>query len=216
MARPVHADADATRKRILTCASELFSEKGEGSTSIRDIAKEAKISLATVHHYFGSKADLYQACLDAMYDELAGLREALFAELPASDDVLEVIEKSARVTFRFSLAHKGAVRLGLRRAVDTGEIDEKYRETFLLSVLDVVEGPIAARSGRSKAQSRLALVSFNHMVVRFALTAPRELVMVMGEGDDPDDPNAQRRALGAVEAYLVDAARRLVSPAPTQ
>ena len=33
----------------------IFSAKGEGNTSMRDIASGAGVSLGTVHHYFGSK-----------------------------------------------------------------------------------------------------------------------------------------------------------------
>jgi len=70
MSRPVNADADATRQRMLEAAVQLFAERGLGSTSIRDVAGAAGVSLAMVHHYFGSKDDLYDACIDATYAEL--------------------------------------------------------------------------------------------------------------------------------------------------
>ena len=79
MSRPIHADAEATRGRILTAARKLFSERGIGSTSMRMIAKEAGVSAAMVHHYFGSKVDLYQASVEGMYQELRELQAELRA-----------------------------------------------------------------------------------------------------------------------------------------
>jgi AcrR family transcriptional regulator len=71
MARPVNADGEATAKRILDAAFRCYLDGG-GFTSIRDIAREAKVSLAMIHHYFGSKAKLYERlCEDGLRLALA-------------------------------------------------------------------------------------------------------------------------------------------------
>jgi len=44
--------------QILQVAEALFEEKGINGTSIRDIAKEAKINIAMISYYFGSKKQL--------------------------------------------------------------------------------------------------------------------------------------------------------------
>lgn len=46
--------------KILEVAEVLFSEKGFDGTSIRDISKEAKINIAMVSYYFGSKERLLE------------------------------------------------------------------------------------------------------------------------------------------------------------
>ena len=71
MGRPIQANAAATRDRIRASAVQLFAVQGEAATSTREIARGAGVSLAMVNHYFGSKAGLYTACVDAMYEELA-------------------------------------------------------------------------------------------------------------------------------------------------
>lgn len=43
---------------ILEKAEELFAEKGFDATSVRDIAKAAKINIAMISYYFGSKEKL--------------------------------------------------------------------------------------------------------------------------------------------------------------
>ena len=52
-----------TRAEILASARTLFATRGFGSTSIRAVAAEAGVDPALVHHYFGSKDDLFVAAL---------------------------------------------------------------------------------------------------------------------------------------------------------
>ncbi len=49
--------------QILEVAEKLFSEKGFEGTSIRDISKAAKINIAMVSYYFGSKERLLESLL---------------------------------------------------------------------------------------------------------------------------------------------------------
>ncbi len=47
--------------QIMQVAEKLFAEKGFDGTSIRDIAREAKINVAMVSYYFGSKEQLLES-----------------------------------------------------------------------------------------------------------------------------------------------------------
>ncbi|MCB2074088.1 MAG: TetR family transcriptional regulator [Novosphingobium sp.] len=58
-------DAAATRARILAAAQSCFSLNGYANTGIRDIAAEAGVSYTLVGRYFGSKAGLLEAALEA-------------------------------------------------------------------------------------------------------------------------------------------------------
>ncbi|PWB26977.1 TetR/AcrR family transcriptional regulator [Flavobacterium sp. HTF] len=49
--------------QILEVAEKLFSDKGFEGTSIRDISKEAKINIAMVSYYFGSKEKLLESLI---------------------------------------------------------------------------------------------------------------------------------------------------------
>jgi AcrR family transcriptional regulator len=49
--------------QILQVAEALFAEKGFDGTSIRDIAKEAKINIAMISYYFGSKEQLLESII---------------------------------------------------------------------------------------------------------------------------------------------------------
>jgi AcrR family transcriptional regulator len=50
---------DERRGQILTCARRLFSERPFAAVSTSDIAREAGIARGLLHHYFGTKRDLY-------------------------------------------------------------------------------------------------------------------------------------------------------------
>src|SRR5437764_9329174 len=50
---------DERRRQILACARRLFSERNYASVSTSEIAKQAGVARGLLHHYFGTKRDLY-------------------------------------------------------------------------------------------------------------------------------------------------------------
>jgi AcrR family transcriptional regulator len=62
---PRKRDAQATKARILEAAAEAFSKASYGDTGIREIAAMAGTSSTLLLQYFGSKAGLYEAALNA-------------------------------------------------------------------------------------------------------------------------------------------------------
>jgi AcrR family transcriptional regulator len=57
------AGSPPNREAILAAAREQFRERGYDSATIRGIAASAGVDPALVHHYFGSKEDLFAAAL---------------------------------------------------------------------------------------------------------------------------------------------------------
>ncbi|MGI5197225.1 TetR family transcriptional regulator [Streptomyces sp. CA-288835] len=93
--RTQSADAPATRDRILAAAREEFSERGYDKTSVRGIAKTAGVDSALVHHYFGTKEQVFEAAVEVAFSP---------ATLKVRDVVLEgpldeVGERMTRVIF---------------------------------------------------------------------------------------------------------------------
>ena len=52
-------DHDERRRQILACARRLFSERSYEAVSTTDIANAAGVARGLLHHYFGTKRDLY-------------------------------------------------------------------------------------------------------------------------------------------------------------
>ncbi|QSB06900.1 TetR family transcriptional regulator [Natronoglycomyces albus] len=63
-----------TREEILVSARELFATLGFDRASVRRIAAEANVDPALVHHYFGSKNDLFLAAVDLPFDPAVKVR----------------------------------------------------------------------------------------------------------------------------------------------
>jgi AcrR family transcriptional regulator len=57
-----------TRDQILRAARDLFAERGYARTTIRSVAAAAGVNQGLVHHYFGSKEQLYREALDLTVD----------------------------------------------------------------------------------------------------------------------------------------------------
>jgi AcrR family transcriptional regulator len=78
------AGSSNTRERILNSARELFARNGLKNTSIRSVAAAAGVDSALVHHYFGTKEQLFAAAIHIPInpvDVIGPLREVPVDEL---------------------------------------------------------------------------------------------------------------------------------------
>src|SRR3954466_6318603 len=70
-ARPLRADAERNRQRLIDAARELFAERGLDAT-LDDIAQRAGVGVGTAYRRFADKDEL----IDALFEqELAGIVE---------------------------------------------------------------------------------------------------------------------------------------------
>jgi AcrR family transcriptional regulator len=72
-----------TRERILASALDLFARDGIDRTSIRAVAAGAGVDAALVHHYFGTKQQLFAAAIDIPIDPMTVL--VPMREIPVSE-----------------------------------------------------------------------------------------------------------------------------------
>jgi AcrR family transcriptional regulator len=72
--RPGSAD---TRGRVLAAARASFGERGFDGATIRDVAARAEVDPALVHHYFGSKQQLFVAAMEFPPELQAAIPELL-------------------------------------------------------------------------------------------------------------------------------------------
>ncbi|TQE15726.1 TetR/AcrR family transcriptional regulator [Streptomyces ipomoeae] len=75
--RAESADTPATRDRILAAAREEFSERGYDKTSVRGIAKAAGVDSALVHHYFGTKEQMFEAAVEVAFSPVLVVRDSV-------------------------------------------------------------------------------------------------------------------------------------------
>ncbi|GAA5114610.1 TetR family transcriptional regulator [Haloechinothrix salitolerans] len=128
-----------TREQILAAARGLFAENGFDATTIRAIAAEAGVNAALIHHFFGSKDQVFVAALalpvnpaDVIRQAVAGPREQVGERLTRF--FLSVWgDDEARQPF-----------LALLRSIASNENAARMMREFLLRT---VVRPIAAEFG---------------------------------------------------------------------
>lgn len=82
-----------TEARIRESALRLFASHGYEATGIRDVARDAGLSLSTIYHYVGSKEDLLLAiATKAMEDLRSAAEEALAGATTPSQRLRALVE----------------------------------------------------------------------------------------------------------------------------
>ncbi|MDJ0393210.1 TetR family transcriptional regulator [Rhodococcus sp. G-MC3] len=69
-----------TRERILAVARTRFAGSGFDKTSVRSVAADAGVDSALVHHYFGTKRELFVAAIELPIDPGIILQPVLAAD----------------------------------------------------------------------------------------------------------------------------------------
>jgi AcrR family transcriptional regulator len=75
--RPAGQASGDTRERILAAAREEFSARGYDRTSVRSIGKAAGVDPALVHHYFGTKEQVFAAAIEVSFAPAQEMPSAL-------------------------------------------------------------------------------------------------------------------------------------------
>ena len=61
----------ATRDRLIAAGREVFGDRGYDATSIAEILTTAGVAKGALYHHFATKADLFDAVLDRVVQEIA-------------------------------------------------------------------------------------------------------------------------------------------------
>jgi AcrR family transcriptional regulator len=139
-----------TRGQILTAARRSFADKGFGGTTIRAVAGDAGVDPALVHHYFGSKDDLFLAALDIPVDPRR-LVPRVF-----DDGVAGAGERLLRLFL--SVWDDPHTRLPLIALVRSSLVQETPETLLQQGILRMVLEPLRAALPTDEADQRVQLV----------------------------------------------------------
>jgi AcrR family transcriptional regulator len=118
--------SEKSREQILDASLKLFSHRGYGATSVRDIADEAGLSKGNVYHHFPDKETIFRALLD-QYFEVLSQPDFPFNRALASGtfpDNLEDLGRAARESVRDYRQHVALIY------VDVVEFDGTHVRKF--------------------------------------------------------------------------------------
>ncbi|MER6179624.1 TetR family transcriptional regulator [Streptomyces sp. NPDC001652] len=177
--RPPGTESADTRDRILAAAREEFSERGYEKTSVRGIAKAAGVDSALVHHYFGTKEQVFEAAVEVAFSPALKMR----------DVVLEGPLESAgeRMTrFVFGLWENPVTRKPLlaiiRSAVNNEAAAAVFRRLVATQLMRRIAGELDTPDAELRAElaaAQLVGVAMMRYVIRIEPVASADVELII-------------------------------------
>ena len=167
------------RRALLAAATELFAAGGYEGASLHDICALAGTNIALVKYHFGSKEGLYEAVVEAVYEErLSGFLDIAAGVHDAASwqtAVRRWFERVIDITGNPDLPRNVAARLGAREFAAPSPLNRKVMRRFYHPLRDafaaLVQMAVSVEDGAplDELQTRLwnsalGAVSFSHAV----------------------------------------------------
>jgi AcrR family transcriptional regulator len=178
--RPGNQD---TREVILAAARDAFAERGYDGASIRHIATGAGVDPALVHHYFGTKDQLFLAAMRAPVDP-AEILPQVFA-----GDRDQIGERLVRTLLRVWDSPAGGPAAALIRSAVSNEAMARMLREFIINRilrravkeldLDPAEAPLRANLVATQIAG-IVMIRYILKVEPLASAAPDTLAAAIG------------------------------------
>ena len=146
--------AEQTRAGVIAAASRVFSERGWLAANMRDVAREAAVSVETLYSGFGSKAGLLCAALDVA--------------VVGDDDPVPFAERAEAAAMGAGLTLRARARTAAQ--VATAINARIYRLDQTLRQGAAVEAVLAERLAASEAGRRAAVAEAAGLVAQREVT----------------------------------------------
>jgi AcrR family transcriptional regulator len=172
----------ATPERILDAALECFAAEGYSGTSTRTLAAAAGVNVATLAYHFKGKEGLYRAVIDRLYERFFAVQPDL--DLGSDSTPAQRVEAAARFIYRFCCEHRSEVRLLIRHVIEHGHLPDKVRGEWTEQLLERAQVAWVLLGLEPDPDWKLKLLTLNHLIARFAITADADLAPFVS-GDDP-------------------------------
>ncbi|MCV7150206.1 TetR/AcrR family transcriptional regulator [Mycolicibacterium pyrenivorans] len=140
LGRPVGANGEETRRRIIDATMRCVAEVGYERATIREIARKADMTSGSLYHYFPNKTELIKATLDE-WAEMTIPRVAASAQ--RSDDFRErlvaVFDECDQLMREYPMiaAFDRAIRVG--SAAHLAESRETLFSSLRLVTIDIIK-----------------------------------------------------------------------------
>jgi AcrR family transcriptional regulator len=123
LCRPLRADAQRNREKVLSAATAAFAEEGE-AVALETIAARAGVGIGTLYRHFPSREALVAAAYRNEVDALCAAAADLVGSLPADQALRAWAER-----FADYIATKRAMGDALRSAAGSGSDSPLFAET---------------------------------------------------------------------------------------
>ncbi len=156
---PVTARGEATRRRILDAAEDVFGEMGYYEASVSEITRRAGVAQGTFYIYFHSKRETFVELIEDIGERLRAATSAAIQDAP---DRIEAERRGFAAFFRFVYEHRRIYRIvedagrvapeaareyyrrigvgyehGLRAAIEAGQVRETNVEAIGYALMGI-------------------------------------------------------------------------------
>jgi TetR/AcrR family transcriptional regulator len=165
--------AEDRKLQILRVAVSLFSQKGFGGTTTKEIAQSAGVSEAMVFRHYATKDELYSAILDHKACSGDSMNpEAMVAEALKLKDDRAVFQQLALGALEHHECDPEFQRLLLHSALEGHELAEMFFEKFIRRVYELLGGYITERQrdgAMTQVDPAIVVRAFIGMVIHHSL-----------------------------------------------
>jgi len=141
LGRPVGASGEETRQRIIVATMRCVAKVGYARATIREIARTAKVTSASLYNYFPNKSELIKATIAARADAaMPRLRRAAQGDCGIVDRTEAVLDECGHLMREYPdlAAFEFAIRAEHVTTPDGPEVEAGF-ETFR----EIIEGVVA-------------------------------------------------------------------------
>jgi AcrR family transcriptional regulator len=174
------------KSAILLAANSHFAHHGYRGASLRDIARDAGVSLTLLNHHFGSKFQLLSAVIEAhrkVLDDRTSSMRALMAS-PTGFSVADMVAAWVRLGFETAAQTDGEVFLRLvSRVIDDPEEEavQVVRDKLDDGALIFIDALLQCHPGGSRYSAACAYMWFNASLLKFLIGSRRLLRLARSE-----------------------------------
>lgn len=188
------AKTDATQRRIVDAATEVFATRGFTAATMADVVTASGASIGSIYHHFGGKSELFYAIFEQMAD--------------AVDRRIDAAKQQAGPTGSQEADRRRVFELHVRAYLEA--MWENRRLAKVLSSGDTPPGFEVARRDRMQAAFRswMAVLELDksvrgRLLSRVLVATTAESSLMVTECDDPDD-------VAAITDAAIDCIDRLI------
>lgn len=130
---------DKRKQRIINAARTVFTEKGYGKATVREIAKEAGLTTGAIYHHYKNKEELLHEVINDNIHYVYKIAEQTEEATKAPSELLKEVQKETATRLSQIEDQKLHVLLLAEMLANGGELKEDYKKEYEYVIQEVAD-----------------------------------------------------------------------------